>query len=62
MICLPGNDGGLAQYFVLEIIGDDVLDGNQIIQESYIGGSVDKDMSTLNDEVNQFYKRYSSLK
>lgn len=51
VICLPGNDGGLAQYFVLEVIGDDLSDGSQIMQESYLGGTVDNDMSTLNDEV-----------
>lgn len=55
VICLPGNDGGLAQYFVLEVIGDDLSDGSQIMQESYLGGTVDNDMSTLNDEVQLLY-------
>lgn len=56
VVCLPGSDGGLSQYFMLEVVGGDLLYGSdtptgrgQTFGESL--GQTDNEISTLNDQV-----------
>lgn len=54
---MPGSDGGLSQYFMLEVVGGDLLYGSdtptpgrgQTFGESI--GQADNEISTLNDQV-----------
>lgn len=56
VVCLPGSDGGLSQYFMLEVVGGDLLYGSetptgrgQTFGETI--GQPDNEISTLNDQV-----------
>lgn len=46
MVCLPGFDGGLAQEFLLEVVGGTLLEttGDTI-------DITDNEISTMNDQV-----------
>uniref|UniRef100_A0A1B0BBE0 Ig-like domain-containing protein n=1 Tax=Glossina palpalis gambiensis TaxID=67801 RepID=A0A1B0BBE0_9MUSC len=51
VVCIAGNDGGLSQYFVLEVIGGDFLENTDILASiNDVVGSADSEVSTMNDQ------------
>ncbi|KAI8130741.1 Synaptogenesis protein syg-2 [Lucilia cuprina] len=50
VVCVAGNDGGLSQYFILEVVGGDPLyssDSTRTFSDASIG---DNEISTMNDQ------------
>uniref|UniRef100_A0A1B0GE06 Ig-like domain-containing protein n=1 Tax=Glossina morsitans morsitans TaxID=37546 RepID=A0A1B0GE06_GLOMM len=51
VVCIAGNDGGLSQYFVLEVIGGDFLENTDILPSiNDVVGGADSEVSTMNDQ------------
>ncbi|XP_060647593.1 sialoadhesin isoform X2 [Drosophila nasuta] len=57
VVCVAGSDGGLSQYFMLEVVGGDLLyasesssAGNRGGQFGETLGNADNEISTLNDQ------------
>lgn len=52
---MAGSDGGLTQYFMLEVVGGDLLYASESAtgkgQFGDTNGQVDNELSTLNDQV-----------
>lgn len=51
VVCVAGNDGGLSQYFILEVVGGDPLyssDSTRTFSDASLG---DNEISTMNDQV-----------
>ncbi|XP_065372500.1 uncharacterized protein side isoform X2 [Calliphora vicina] len=50
VVCVAGNDGGLSQYFILEVVGGDPLyssDSTRTFSDTSLG---DNEISTMNDQ------------
>ncbi|KAM7361861.1 motor axon guidance molcule sidestep isoform 3-T3 [Cochliomyia hominivorax] len=50
VVCVAGNDGGLSQYFILEVVGGDPLyssDSTRTFSDASLG---DNEISTMNDQ------------
>ncbi|XP_023159288.1 hemicentin-1, partial [Ceratitis capitata] len=50
VVCLAGNDGGLTQYFLLEVIGGDPLYANDVSRSFADANVGDNELSTMNDQ------------
>ncbi|XP_030244224.1 uncharacterized protein LOC115564254 [Drosophila navojoa] len=54
VVCVAGSDGGLTQYFMLEVVGGDLLYASESAtgkgQFGDANGQVDNELSTLNDQ------------
>lgn len=51
VVCVAGNDGGLTQYFLLEVIGGDPLYANDAGRSFADANVGDNELSTMNDQV-----------
>lgn len=53
VVCIPGNDGGLVQYFLLEVVGGNPVtsEKNQEIHDNSI---INNEIATMNDQVSHF--------
>ncbi|XP_046869638.1 nephrin isoform X4 [Drosophila willistoni] len=54
VVCVAGSDGGLSQYFMLEVVGGDLLYASETaaagLPRGQFGESIDNEISTLNDQ------------
>ncbi|XP_053970042.1 hemicentin-1 [Anastrepha ludens] len=50
VVCVAGNDGGLTQYFLLEVIGGDPLYANDAGRSFADANVGDNELSTMNDQ------------
>lgn len=49
MTCSPGNDGGLSQYFLLEVVGGNPVNPD-MSKVDYQENSLNNEISTMNDQ------------
>lgn len=54
VVCVAGSDGGLSQYFVLEVVGGDPMYGVNDATRSFNDANPgENEISTMNDQVRQ---------